>query len=181
LVRTDGSGIKQVTHGTGAVKPVWSRDDRRVVYNSQTPRGSFIADLDAAGNVLATETMPELPSSQPVFDAECWSPDGKRILGNAFHEGRLQVAIYTLATRRYEMLFPNLQVTQSYYIDDRRILSADPQGCFMFDLRTRARSLLVAARGNAIGECLLSRDRRWLYVQRDEWESNIWLGSIKYQ
>ena len=75
-IRPDGSGRKQITHGSaaGAANPDWSSDGQRIVFERQTKNSAGIATMSANGTGVRALT-PKGFQGQPSF-----SHDGKRIV-----------------------------------------------------------------------------------------------------
>jgi len=92
VIKSDGSGLKLLTDGTGnCAFPSWSPDGRQIVYRVSSPSkgGLFITDLETG---MTHALTPE--SSHDNFPA--WSPKGDRIAFTRFSEGDYE--LYSVKT-----------------------------------------------------------------------------------
>lgn len=76
VARLDGSGLRQLTNGSGAdVTPVWSPDGTQVVYASDRDGNEDVWIVGADGTGLRKLTNHPASDSHPS-----WSPDGRLIV-----------------------------------------------------------------------------------------------------
>ena len=73
--------------GGGVHAPVFTKDGKRVLYESDKPRGLFAVAADGSGG------MPELVSPAGHFHPHSWSADGQIVAGRLPDESRPNVSI----------------------------------------------------------------------------------------
>ena len=83
-VRPDGSDLRQITHVSGdAVRPDWSPDGRRLVFELDTPDSQSLAMMNADGSGLVDLITAPNSFFQGVADP-AFTPDGTRIVFEGF-------------------------------------------------------------------------------------------------
>jgi Tol biopolymer transport system component len=92
-VRTDGGGLRQVTHADGdSITPDWSPDGRRLTFEFDSPTACGIQIMRADGNDV--RDLPGVPGStcngQPAFTA-----DGRGVVFESFTEATNDDAIWS--------------------------------------------------------------------------------------
>ena len=190
LVRSDGTDLRQITDAPGVDinVPLVSPDGKRViVIMSGSGISLSTGILDVRDDWFASDT-PFAPVKPDLlvdgFFPWAWSPDGKRIGGQAFRNGVLTPAIYRLDTGKLE--FPELLGRASSTVfgitwlpDGRSLLisqgARDSAG--IWNLETGNVRDVAAIRSPA--EFQFSRDGRSLYVTRTLPDSEIWLLELE--
>lgn len=87
-VKTDGTGLVQLTSGGVNSEPAWSPDGKRIAFVSDRDGDSNIYIMDADGSNVLRRTNAG-PNYSPA-----WSPDGKRIAFSSLSGG--QFGIYVM-------------------------------------------------------------------------------------
>jgi Tol biopolymer transport system component len=85
VIRDDGSGLTQLTHG-GGWSPTWSADGTQLAYRNGVSDGGHIFIVDADGS-HARQLTKGLEEGNPA-----WSPDGTRIAFDSTQDA----SIYTI-------------------------------------------------------------------------------------
>jgi Tol biopolymer transport system component len=73
LVNADGSGLGELSCGSGQDRPIWSLDGRRIAFSTWFSEGLSIMNADGSGHVVEIDT----DDCKPRFWR--WSPDGEWI------------------------------------------------------------------------------------------------------
>jgi Tol biopolymer transport system component len=80
-VKTDGTGLQQLTSGSANAEPAWSPDGLRIAFVSDRHGGSDIYVMNADGSGIVRRTTTGRNYSP------AWSPDGKRIAFSGVRDG----------------------------------------------------------------------------------------------
>ncbi len=178
-VRRDGSGLEQVTatEGDNPGNPYPSPDGRTLavaIYGGSKPATGLV---DLTGP-LPQRTMKLLPPVDATreFQGGGWSPDGKRIVGQAVTAVGLSegVLVYSLPTSKYERLLET-GAPIAWLPDGRRILCLDRKRLFTVDAETKqSRDVFDKLE---LGASSLSPDGRSLFGVRADRQADIWMLS----
>jgi Tol biopolymer transport system component len=184
-IRLDGIAPEQVTaFGGGANFSTWSPDGLRLAVSGVNSKGWMIIPADAKA---LPPVAPEPPPGDGLdFWPFSWSRDSARIAGAVRRpDGSLQgVAIYTLATKRYDRLetipADGPWAIPAWLDDNRRLIVRDPHGIAMVDSATGALRRLLTVRGYAVGRSMgVSKDNRWITYTETGTEGDIWIATLK--
>jgi Tol biopolymer transport system component len=74
VMRSNGSGVRRLTHGADNADPAWSPDGKGIAFTSDRAGNYDIYVIDVDGRGLRRLTRTPLPELSPA-----WSPDGREI------------------------------------------------------------------------------------------------------
>jgi eukaryotic-like serine/threonine-protein kinase len=184
-IRPDASGLEKMTaFGGGANFSVWSPDGTRLAFSGVNAKGWYLIPSDAK-ELPPTTPEPALAAGVDFWPFS-WSPDNTRIAGAVRRtDGSLQgLAIYTLATKRYEPI-KNLNVEDSFWAipkwlaDSRRLIVRDSHGLSLVDPAGSVKRLL-SVRGYAVGRSMgVSKDNRWITYTETGTEGDVWIATLR--
>ncbi|MCA1650162.1 MAG: protein kinase [Acidobacteria bacterium] len=180
-IRTDGSGLRQLT-GLGEDQwVVWSPDGQEMVLCTyQTELWRFPV-RQVATRESATRLEP--PAAAARFVPLAWSGSGGRIAGVQVDERRRAAAfgVWNMGTGAYRTfdVKPNdrslivFRQIGGWFPDSRRFIAGSPEGVVVIDAADGSRRVLLP---HETDDWLhLSRDGRTLLVERAVLDSDIWM------
>jgi eukaryotic-like serine/threonine-protein kinase len=201
LMNPDGSGKRQLTFAEGGgIYPFWSPDGRRIAYQlrsaasvgSQSGKhlGTQIFEVDKPWAQQTPVTLPALNEAGDWFNGYRWSPDGKRLVGNAAGVqgqgavGRDGLFVYSFATNQYEKLTP-FGSNPEWLADNRHVMflyagkgkMAD-QKVWLVDTQTKSFKPLLPHPTQVISTLALTRDNRRLFFTATDHQSDLFLLSL---
>jgi hypothetical protein len=118
------------------------------------------------------------------------SPNGQWLAGVASRAGKATgIVVYSLQTGRYEQL-AELPARATWTIapggeepawlnDSRHLVYAFEGKLMLLDRTTRQMRELWAVAGENLGRVRLSRDNRWIFLDRGSVQADIWLLTLK--
>ncbi len=182
----DGGMLEQLTRGstggTGtAAWPVWSPDGKKMAYTI-FGLNSFLMDLSRRWNEQSPQALPRMDTAGEIFSAWHWSPDGSKIAGfTQTVDGKIS-GIATFALR--EQAFTRYTDTGQdpvWLRDSRRLLFVDDGKIWQLDLKTGAKTAVIASEDWTVERrgFGLSRDDQWIYWSGSKVESEVWLGALE--
>jgi eukaryotic-like serine/threonine-protein kinase len=177
-IRLDGSGLRQVSHTSGASMwfPRIMPDGRALLefnYN-----GTYLLPLNPDGTATRVEPLPPMPDPKKHFMTPSLSPDGKRFVGAT---GQLEAGIpglwiYSFDSKRYEQL-TDRGAYPLWMPDGKRVLFVDGAGLAVIDVTSKQiRSIPIP---RPIRWFDVAPDFRTLYLDERVAESDIWMVTSK--
>ncbi len=179
-VRLDGSGLVQLTRTVGSESTDTELSPDGSLVAMGLDRGVGLARLGATLPV-APEPLPD-PGEGAVFGSPKWSRDGQQLVGTLKHaSGRVTLAIYSLASKRYRNLDVEGADPPRWVNGDRsilflrkgRILAVDVHSAEVHEV-LGPDSFAGARAGAAIWYYDLPADERTLLVTRSAAQADIW-------
>jgi Tol biopolymer transport system component len=179
-IRTDGSGLTQLTHGIEANTPSWSPDGRWLSFVCYRHNESYVISIDALGKTGTPEPLPA-PAPQKWFAPSSWSPDASTLVGIVgMNPGEGTAVIFSRANKTYRTLMDKTN-GWPFFVDGARVIAPRGTGCSIVDLKTNRVSVAYENASDPPTDCVLSSDRRWLYVGHAASQSDVWLATLKNQ
>jgi Tol biopolymer transport system component len=180
-IRSDGSGLEQLTADTTG--NVWAPrvfpDGSRVAY--MVGGEVKIVDLSVPLGSRTPEVLPP-PGDSLTFTLNAISPDGLWLVGfqrkgNIPLEG---IVVYSVENQSYRKVI-NHGVLPVWLQDSRRMICQHDGRFMLVDRVTgRSRDLGFPPEQLAVGVTFhVSSDSRTIYYTQVEWESDIWLATLK--
>ena len=183
-VRRDGSDLRQMTDFKASIyEAVWSSDGKRAMTAGAGQARTWLFGTDN----LATKANAQVidPVSPDPFLPQSWSPDMTRVAGAISGPDGLAVAAATMdfatkAVRRFDV--PILPA-QAFYIvagwlpDSQRFVVPTPGGLAIVDAVTGKWTTVAAPPAGT--RYRLSGDTRTLMVEREVYDSDVWLLEMK--
>ena len=182
IVRSDGSGLQQVTKMTGESYwyPMWSPDGKKLAGSNLAT--SMFFDLTQPWPLTKGEQLPLFGNR--VFSPRSWSPDGKWFAGGVTEGGAYKdLVIYSLETGEYEKIAdttPGGPLRGPTWLNDnRRLIFQNVNQVFLVDrIAKKPQPLNLHAGTSDITNVRLSPDNKTLYFIRANTESDIWIMKI---
>jgi Tol biopolymer transport system component len=173
-IDTDGTNLRQITFDTrgDTTFPIWSPDGRRLVYRDD--RVNVIIDLGRGWHEQTPQPLPPLASAEESFVVWDWSPDGDKLSGNYFQNGRRGIGCFSFKTGRYEFV-ADFDSQAMWMPDSRHLVFGHEGKAFVVDTSTKKVRELLATRHEHIRSVDVSADGRMLYYTVPSSESDIWL------
>jgi eukaryotic-like serine/threonine-protein kinase len=181
-IRSDGSGLRQLTTArTSAGYSVWSPDGSRLA--ASIGRGGIDAlvhvfEPDKPWDQQQPQVLPPLEPSRS-FLAMSWSPDGKRLAGQAGVPSA-GIVTYSFQTGTYARL-TDFGEWPTWLSDSRRIIFiAQGRHLYLLDTQTKkVDTLLSVTSREVIGPPRVTSDDRQIYYSRRSTEADIWVLTLK--
>jgi serine/threonine protein kinase len=177
-IRPDGSGLRQVSHTSGASMwfPRVLPDGRALLeFNNN---GTYLLPLNPDGTATRVEPLPPIPDPKRHFMTPSVSPDGKYLAGST---GQLEGGVpglwlYSLDSKRYERLTDRGFYPQ-WTPDGKRLLFLDGATMAVIDVASKQIRSIPFPR--PIRWFDVAPDFRALYVDERTSEADIWLVTSK--
>jgi Tol biopolymer transport system component len=178
-IRTDGSGLRQITAFSDFNGGVLSPDGKQVALNADY-RGLVVVDVNVSKPVdwKIVQALP-MPEAYPeaMFGPAAWSPDGRLIAGYETSASGLSTgyAIYDLQERslRRLALTSGSVGAAGWLPDSRNLVLRGAAGVVIYDtVAGTTRTILAEPNFSALG---LARAGEVLMVQHELLDSEIWL------
>ncbi len=184
-VQLDGSGAVQVTRTDGdeVVEPHLSPDGTQLAMMLSRYNGSGTARFDATRPSTSADRLPNPETGG--FEDPIWSSDGTRLAGTIRSPaGRLNLALYTLATKAYQPLDVDGE-SPIWLRGDRALVFLRSGELRALDLASRREHAVVTSAGlgpdragDQIYAYALSGDQRSLFLivwrnQADVWQLTL--------
>ncbi len=188
-VHLDGANLSQITRGAahGPWFPNWSPDGTRLAF----PDGvnSYVFRPGTSPGEGTIEPLPPLPGSgwMQVYG---WSLDGRQLVGQRQGGSDRNLLLYSLETKKYDDLGPadpgevsvvgTLGALPFFLADGKRILYlAGNRRLSILDLSTRQVRPVGGAEGLHVTDYVLAKDNRSVFVIDDQFESDVWMATLK--
>ena len=176
----DGSGATQLTwtEGDETIEPEISPDGRQLASMLSRYPGSAIARLDGP----APATIEQIPNPEAGgFEDPAWSSDGSRLAGMVrAPAGRMALGLYTLATRKHEVL-PVDGEDPTWLAGDRSVMFLRSGELWAVDLASRRDHVVLTPAGlgrDREGDMILiyklSGDQRSLFLVVWRNQADVW-------
>jgi len=186
-INADGSGLQQIT----------KLSERSLWYPRYSSDGSRLLGFNDADTVIFNVTQPlpwtkgtalPRPGEELVFQATSWSPDGKSLAGLSVllsdSSAVPGILIYSFDSNQYTTLkniIPDLRQSPIIDVtlwlnDNRRLLAINGGSIYVVDSQIGKARLLYGETG--LAWLSLSRDNRWIYLNRQADEGDIWLATL---
>src|SRR5439155_11686622 len=129
-IRPDGAELQQMTDSSEEVAyAFWSPDGARLGASTVAQgknRESFIIDANRRWSEQQRYTLPPISGSAVPFTPTSWSPDGRWLAGfSGSASPSSGVIVFTLDTKQYERMIPDLGEWAAWLPDNRRIVMGD--------------------------------------------------------
>jgi eukaryotic-like serine/threonine-protein kinase len=178
-IKPDGSDLRQLTFAIEGVASdaKWSPDGSRIVYLDQAGYDR-ISIFEPAKPWTAQTPQHFSRVVEPGVDFSPtggWSPDGKRLLGDASSGG---VFTYSFASGQFTRL-TRIGNSWTWLNDSRRALFTHGGRLFIVDTISKATQELLSVAPADFDSVALSRDNRTLYFTREIQRGDIWLMTFK--
>jgi Tol biopolymer transport system component len=174
-IRPDGSGLEQLTKGTGPARTdvVWSPEGKHIAVNDQAR--TYTVDLAPPLDQRQAEPIAELEGGR-AMQPRSWSPDGSMLAGGVdFYASPTSVTlVYSFASQTYRAL-PEGRGWPVWMSDSRRLLVARYDAIVMLDTRTGHATPVLSVPAEVPS---VSRDDRWLSYIETHAESDVWLATL---
>ncbi len=180
-INTDGSGLATLgPREIEMVQPKWSPDGQTMLALSRAP-AMHIVKPHADPPVI--EPMPAGPNGMVVVDA-AWSPTGDRLLTLLRGDQSLALAIFDMATQKYELLTENETTVGTggsvFHPDGRRVLSLSGRNLDVIDVKSRKRRTIWSAPEHvtpAAARCV-SPEGDWVLMSLFRTASDVWIADM---
>ena len=178
-MKPDGSALTQVTDLTGQSvnNPRISPDGRRLAVGSSA--NVSLIDL-TAGELPITRAEPLPPINDELrFVGWRWSPDGRRLVGNAAGEGERGgrgMWIHEVDSGEYREIDSGSGAP--VWFDDRTVAVGVSEGIRLLDIETGAEDTVTVEGGTwsgRFGTWDFSSDRGRLYYKLTETQGDVWM------
>jgi len=173
-VDPDGGDLRQITAlvGQNVAWPVWSPDSRQLAYTIFGVN-TFLIDPNRPWSAQTPFRLPPFTDPKQIFNAWCWSPDGRMLAG--FLNRGDGLAVYYPATRTYRQL-TDIGSDPMWLSDNRRLLFHHRGRLNLLDTESgRWKEVVsvapeeIARRGFAV-----SPDDRHIYFSVSVTEADVW-------
>lgn len=162
--------------------PTWSPDGLRIAIAQGPPNpAAHIFDTTRPGPPVASERLPDAPGGP--FTPRSFSPDGRWLAGTVGS----RVAIYSLSTRKYEILTDVGAAVGASPTDwlpgGQRLMFMNPRGELMVvDVVTKAvKPVLALPAPQVIRGASVARDGRRVFYAQSQEEGDIWIAALPDQ
>jgi serine/threonine protein kinase len=173
VIRADGSGLRQLTHGAHMQKPIWTADGSRILA-ARLPGAPAFVDPRAAGPVPNPVTAPGLEGQEGLFFWQ-WPRQGDTLVGEQLmRPGHFNLVLYTPAAARLE----RLGITgrrPSWLAAGRQFIFTRDGDCLLYDPVLRREKHLFSVAPNRIYAVDASRPGRIYFTQTVQ-HADVWLG-----
>ncbi|MGH9386029.1 MAG: TolB family protein, partial [Vicinamibacterales bacterium] len=172
----DGSGLKQISHTTGArwaQAPVWSPDGGTIACNTQ---GSAPLLIDVESREAGGPAPVAAPGANPelVFFAWSWSSVGG-LVGRSAND---ELVAFTPGQDRFRAIGPR-GIRPTWLGDGRGVLYLDAGALWLADATTGRAMEILSVAPNLMQSIGISHDNRSLYFGVTTREADVWVATLK--
>jgi WD40 repeat protein len=177
-IRPDGSGLRQVSHTSGASMwfPRIMPDGHALLeFNNN---GAYLLPLNPDGTATRVVPLPPMPDQKKHFMTPVVSPDGTRLAGatGQLDGGVPGIWVYSLDSKRYEQL-ADRGFYPAWMPDGKRLIFLDGTGLSGIDVATKQIRPIAIPR--PIRGFDVAPDARTLYLHERVSEADIWMVTTK--
>jgi serine/threonine protein kinase len=181
-IRPDGSDLQQLTEVHDDVRfPVWAPDGSRIAVTviGKTPEAGqvFVFDPDKPWKAQRPDRLPDLQTPRTLFLVNSWSPDGRRLAGQAGTVSQ-GIVIYDLRSGTFRRLTDSGEFPV-WLPDSQRLLFVSGGSFFVVDAASGAVTNVFSVSRDVIGPMQVSRDGREGYFSRRITEADVWLLTVE--
>jgi Tol biopolymer transport system component len=184
-IRTDGSGLEQLTRteGQGLWYPTWSPDGSRYYCYNNT--GTAIIEAEPVPfDVSKAEWLPLWGDDGAHFQATGWSPDGKRLAGKMIGDDLRQsdgLFVYSFESGKYTRFCQDLSDFQGarWLSDGRRIVGATADRLVLLETETGKYKTILDEIDRVGFDISVSKDDSAVYYCLLRREADVWMATIE--
>ena len=147
MVNADGTGLRQLTKRPGVNRGVWSPDGTRIAVFDVNTSDALVFKPDKAWDSQELVKLPRPVGPMSMFRPHDWSPDGQKLVGFTGSG----IAVYSLASRRYDEVAPADFPGRSVWLpDSQRLVSVISGKLYVVDTSSRRADEILSVTPQAI-------------------------------
>jgi len=181
-IRTDGSGLEQLTKasGSGILSPRWFPDGKRILVTRSLQ--TYVVDLMKPLDLRVPVKLPALDTGGTSLGDCQISPDGKWIAGYRRSPQNTALPGLTLYSLEKESsrILTDSAANHLWLADSRNILYTKDSGfCIVNILTGKSQSVPSPIVASDFSGGVIAPDNRSVYYVRYEVEADIWLATLQ--